>query len=179
MARASSAARRYAEAAFQLADRDDALDAWAAGLDAGAGAVADAKVAAYLDSPAVPLEQRLAAVDKVFAAQPDGVGRLAKLLVRRRATGRLVAIAAEYRRLLNIRRGIVDALVTSARPLSADETVALRAKVEQMTDRTVTLRVAVDDSLIGGLTVRVGDTLYDASVRGRLERLRAQLTATR
>ena len=90
-----------------------------------------------------------------------------------------VPIAAEFRRLLNERQGIVEALVTSAQSLSAEETAALKAKVEQMTDRTVTLRVAVDDALIGGLTVRIGDTLHDASVRGRLERLRAQLIAAR
>ena len=46
-----------------------------------------------------------------------------------------------------------------------------------MTGRTIDLRVEVDASLIGGLTVRVGDTLYDASVRGRLERLRDRLVA--
>jgi F-type H+-transporting ATPase subunit delta len=180
MARRTAAARRYAEAAFELAERDDALDAWAKGLEVAASAVSDPKVGAYLDSPAVPLEERLAAVDKLLAKRaPEGVARLAKLLVHRRVSDRLVPIAAEFQRLLNERRGIVDALVTSARPLSADETVALRTKVEQMTDKTVTLRVTVDDALIGGLTVRVGDTLYDASVRGRLERLRAQLIAAR
>jgi F-type H+-transporting ATPase subunit delta len=47
-----------------------------------------------------------------------------------------------------------------------------------MTDQTVNLRVQVDDALIGGLTVRIGDTLYDASVRGRLERLREELVAS-
>ncbi|HEY8239257.1 MAG TPA: F0F1 ATP synthase subunit delta, partial [Candidatus Limnocylindrales bacterium] len=57
------------------------------------------------------------------------------------------------------------------------ETEALARKVTEMTGRTVDLRVAVDESLIGGLTVRVGDTLYDASVRGRLERLRERLVA--
>jgi F-type H+-transporting ATPase subunit delta len=46
-----------------------------------------------------------------------------------------------------------------------------------MTGKTVDLRVEVDESLIGGLTVRIGDTLYDASVRGRLERLRERLSA--
>ena len=61
-------------------------------------------------------------------------------------------------------------------PLSQDETAAL-AKVAGMTGRTVDLRVEVDESLIGGITVRVGDTLYDASVRGRLERLRERLVA--
>ncbi len=179
MARSTTAARRYAEAAFELADRDNALDAWAAGLASAAAVAAEGQAVAYLDSPAVPLDQRFATVDKLLANRaPDGVGRLAKLLVQRRTTDRLVPIATEFERLLNERRGIVEALVTSATPLTSDETDALRSKVERMTDRTVTLRVAVDDALIGGLTVRIGDTLYDASVRGRLERLRESLLAT-
>jgi F-type H+-transporting ATPase subunit delta len=77
----------------------------------------------------------------------------------------------------NERRGVVDAVARTALPLSADETKALQQKVAGMTGRTVDLRVEVDESLIGGLTVRVGDTLYDASVRGRLERLRERLMA--
>jgi len=74
MARRTTAARRYAEAAFELAERDDALDAWAGGLDAAAAAVSDARVGAYLDSPAVALDERLAAVDKLLArrATPSG-----------------------------------------------------------------------------------------------------------
>src|SRR5205823_5665836 len=139
--------------------------------------VAEAKVASFLDSPAVPIDERLAAVDGLLAGAPDGVVRLAKLLAQRRATDRLIGIAAEYHRPLNRWRGVVEALVTSAAPLSGDETDALRAKVEEMTDRTVTLHVNVDEALIGGLTVRIGDTLYDASVRGRLERLREQLVS--
>ena len=71
----------------------------------------------------------------------------------------------------------MEALATSAAPLSEDETANLKGKVAKMTGRTVDLRVEVDETLIGGLTVRVGDTLYDASVRGRLERLRERLVA--
>ena len=86
-------------------------------------------------------------------------------------------MAAEYRRLLDTERGVVQAVATTAAPLTKDETAALEQKVAKMTGRTVDLRVEVDESLIGGLTVRVGDTLYDASVRGRLERLRERLVA--
>ncbi|HLX34604.1 MAG TPA: F0F1 ATP synthase subunit delta [Candidatus Limnocylindrales bacterium] len=178
MARPTTAARRYAEAAFELADRDGALDAWADGLDAAAAAVADDQVATFLDNPAVPLKDRLAAVERVLHGRPDGVVRLAKVLAQRRAAARLGPIASEYHRLLNRRRGIVEALVTSASPLAADDVAAVRHKVEQMTSASVELRTAVDTELIGGLTVRIGDTLYDASVRGRLERLREQLLAT-
>ena len=176
--RPTTAARRYAEAAFQLAERDDALDAWATGLEAAAAAVTDEAVARFIDNPAVPLPDRLAILEKAISGRaPDGVLNIAKILATRRASDRLSGIASEFRRLLNQRRGIVEALVTSAAPLSADEVSAVRDKVARLTDRTVDLRTAVDDALIGGLTVRIGDTLYDASVRGRLERLRESLLA--
>jgi len=176
--RARTAARRYAEAAFQLAERDDTLDAWAAGLDAAAAAVADETVARFIDNPAIPLTDRLGLLERSIGGRaPDGVLNVAKILAQRRASDRLPPIAAEFRRLLNQRRGIVEALVTSAAPLSGDEVGSIRRKVEQMTGGSVELRTTVDDALIGGLTVRIGDTLYDASVRGRLERLRESLLA--
>jgi F-type H+-transporting ATPase subunit delta len=178
MARPSSAARRYAEAAFQLADRDDALDAWAEGLDLAAGVLADPRIQAVVANPARPLRDRLAVVEGMLKGKTsDGVVKLVSLLVERGRTDRLAVVASEYHQLLNRRRGIVEARVTSAAPLSKDETEAVRRWVADYTDKTVNLTVGVDDSLIGGLTVRVGDTLLDASVRGRLERLRNQLVA--
>jgi len=68
-------------------------------------------------------------------------------------------------------------VVVDAPELTEEETEALRRKVGEMAGQTVHLTVEVDESLIGGLTVRIGDTLYDASVRGRLERLRERLAA--
>jgi F-type H+-transporting ATPase subunit delta len=176
VARATTTARRYAEAAFELARRDKAVDEWAEGLELASQLVADERIRAFLSSPAAPLAERHALLDRMLKGRaPDSVLKLAKLLAGRRAVDRLPAISAEYRRLVNRDRGVVEALVTSAAPLTTDETEALRTKVGKMTDRTVDLRVQVDDALIGGLTVRIGDTLYDASVRGRLERLREQL----
>jgi F-type H+-transporting ATPase subunit delta len=178
MARPTTASRRYAEAAFELANRDDAVDAWAEGLTLAADTVSDERVSEFVDSPAQPLRARLDVLDKTLKGRvPDSVLRMSKLLAQRGAVSTLPSIATEYRRLLNRQRGIVEALVTSAAPLSPDETDAVRRKVEKMTDRTVDLDVQVDESLIGGLTVRIGDTLYDASVRGRLERLREQLVS--
>jgi F-type H+-transporting ATPase subunit delta len=178
MARPSTAARRYAEAAFELATRDGALDAWMSGLDMAASVLGDPTVADLVGSPAVPLRDRTAVVSRLLDGRvPPVVANLARLLVERGRADRLPAVAAEYRRLLNRARGVVEATVTSAAPLTADETAAIRARIATMTGRTVDLTVATDDALIGGITVRVGDTLYDASVRGRLERLREQLVA--
>ena len=174
----STAARRYAEAAFQLAARDEALDAYAEGLDAAALKLGEATINGVLRNPAQPLRQRLEIVDAMLASSvPEPVLKLVGLLVERGKIDRLGSVAAEYRRLLRSERGVVEALATSAAPLSREETAALERKVAQMTGRTVDLRVEIDESLIGGLTVRVGDTLYDASVRGRLERLRERLVA--
>ncbi len=174
----TTAARRYAEAAFQLATRDGELDAYGDGLDRAAALLGDPRVLAVLRNPARPLDDRIALVSEALAkGVPEAVRRLVVLLVERGRIDRLAAVAGEYRRLLNAGRGVVEAVATAAAPLTSDETAALQKKVAQMTGRTVDLRVEVDEALIGGLTVRVGDTLYDASVRGRLERLRSRLVA--
>jgi F-type H+-transporting ATPase subunit delta len=176
MARPTTAARRYAEAAFQLAQRDDALDEWAAGLRLVAALVADDRVAAAVDNPARPYAARFATLEQLLEGRvPDGVLRLAGLLAQRARVEQIAAVAAEYDRLLDAERGIVEARVTSAAPLTADETDAVKAWVARTTGKEVELSARVDEALIGGLTVRVGDTLMDASVRGRLERLRTQL----
>ena len=174
----STAGRRYAEAVYQLATRDDALDAYAEGLDAATAMLERENVLDVLRNPARPLRQRTEVVDGLLVSRvPEPILKLVGLLVERGRIDRLPSVAAEYRRMLNEQRGVVDAVAKSAMPLSKDETAALEKKVAQITGRTVDLRVEVDESLIGGITVRVGDTLYDASVRGRLERLRERLVA--
>ncbi|TAK02055.1 MAG: F0F1 ATP synthase subunit delta [Chloroflexota bacterium] len=179
MARPTTAARRYAEAAFELAARDDAFDAWAEGLALAARFAADDGVVHVVDNPSIPHADRQAAVGRLLERRVrPGVLNLARLLAQRGRFEILPAVAAEYNRLLNRRRGIVEAVVTSAQPLNAAETKALQARLEAMTGSGVDLRSAVDESLIGGLTVRVGDQLLDASLRGRLERLRHQLAGS-
>ncbi|MBI3751638.1 MAG: F0F1 ATP synthase subunit delta [Chloroflexi bacterium] len=176
MARSTVAARRYAEAAFQLASRDGALDAWSEGLDLAAAVVADERIAAAVDNPARPYGDRFATLEQMLGGRvPDGVVKLAGLLAQRGRIDRLPNVAGEYRRLLDRERGNVAASVTSAAPLTPDETEAVRAWVARTTGKSVDLTASVDEALIGGLTVRVGDTLLDDSVRGRLERLRTDL----
>jgi F-type H+-transporting ATPase subunit delta len=174
----STAARRYAEAAFDLATRDNALDEYAEGLDLAASVVGQGAALEVLRNPARPLRQRADVVNALLASRvPEPVLKLVGLLVERGRIDRLGDVAVEYRRMLDRERGIVQALARTALPLTDDETAALQQKVATMTGRTVNVKVEVDESLIGGITVRVGDTLYDASVRGRLERLRERLVA--
>ena len=178
MARRETAARRYAEAAFEVALRDGTVDTWRTDLRTAAGALTDERLARILANPAIALESRAELVDTVVG---DSISRpvrnLIQLQLRRGRIDQLPRVAAEFHRLDNRRQGITEASATSAADLSPDEVRALTTRLEQLTGGRVELDVAVDPSLLGGLVVRVGDRMIDGSVRGRLERLRNQLVS--
>ena len=87
--------------------------------------------------------------------------RLVALLVGRGRGNALPQVSEEYNRQLNAHRGVVEATVTSAVPLTADETAAIRSRVEAMAGSDVELRTEVNPDLIGGLTIQVRDRLRD------------------
>jgi len=180
MPRAVTSTRRYAEAAFELALRDDTLDAWLEQLQRAAAIATDGDALNALSDPAVPFKVRADALTEALGR--DVVPQLLNLLLllmRRRRLAYLDRVAADFRRLYNRRAGIVEATATSATPLPEDEVAKLRDRIAAVvgSGRRIDLQLAVDPGLLGGVTVRLGDTLIDGSVRGRLERLRGQLAA--
>ena len=176
MARRDSAARRYAEAAFEVAQRDGTIEVWRSELDAAAVVIGDERAMVALGNPALPIDQRSVAVASLLKGTASApVQNLIQLLLRRGRIEELARVAAEFRRLDDRRQGITHATVTSAAPLSQDEIRALTARLEQSSGGRIALATQVDESLLGGLVVRIGDRLIDGSVRGRLERLRNQL----
>jgi F-type H+-transporting ATPase subunit delta len=178
MARRVSAARRYAEAAFEVAMRDNTVETWRNELDSAAEVVSEERIGRALNNPSIPLETRTATAEATFGPM---VGRqvlnLIGLLLRRGRIEELPRLAAEFRRLDDERQGITHATATSASALTKDEVRALTQRLEQFTGGRVELDVQVDPSLLGGVVVRVGDRLIDGSVRSRLERLRNQLVS--
>ena len=176
MARPVTAARRYAEAAFQVALTEGQLDRWQADLATAAEILGRPDVEPTVGSPAVPLATRLEIVRQLLEARiTPGALRLVSLLVERGRVSALPRVSERFNGLLNSHRGVVEATVTSAAPLTADETAAIRSRVEAMAGSAVELTTEVNPDLIGGLTIQVRDRLLDASIRGRLERLRDQL----
>jgi F-type H+-transporting ATPase subunit delta len=158
--------------------RDGQLDGWRDDLALAADILGRPEVAPIVASPAVPLTQRLGVVAQLLERRiRPGALRLVNLLVSRGRVGILPRVAEDFARQLNAHRGVVMATVTSAVPLTADETAAVRSRVEAMAGAAVELRTEVDPDLLGGLTIQVRDRLLDASIRGRLERLRDQLHA--
>ncbi|MEA2537411.1 MAG: F-type H+-transporting ATPase subunit delta [Chloroflexota bacterium] len=178
MARSTTAARRYAEAAFETALRDGTVDTWRRELEAAAEVLADPAVTGAIRNPSIPTTVREAAIRKGLGSKVSApVLNLILFMVRRGRIDDLAQVAAEFGRLVDQRNGIVHATATSAVPLDKAELGALTDRLGQLTGATVELSVETDPSLLGGLLVRVGDRLIDGSVRGRLERLRSRLVS--
>lgn len=180
MARAGkTTARRYAEAAFEIAERDRKTDEWLAELERISAALTEERIIRVLEDPAIPFDQRHAAFKSLFADHDmlPQVWNLLGLMLRRRRLESVGDIAREFRRLYNRREGIHEALAISAAKLDDQDVAALRARLEQMTGGRVNLSLSVDPQLLGGIQVHLGDLLIDGSVRGRLERLRGRLAA--
>ena len=170
------AGRRYAEAAFELAVRDEKVDAWQRDLALAAALAGDEGVVRIVDNPAVPFGKRRKVVEQLLVkhVSPQALN-LALLLAKHGRFGVLPSVSSEYDAKVRQTRGIVAATVTTPEPLSAAELAAVRTRVEQLAGAKVELATGVDPGLIGGLTIKIGDRLIDASVRGRLERLRGRL----
>ena len=177
MALARSTARRYAEAAFEIAERDDSMEAWVAALAIAEDRLVDPEVTRLLSNPSVPTTARIDVLGRILDEDVTGAQRnLLALMVRRGRFEQLPAVIREFRRLYRLREGIAEATVTSASTLDDTEVRALQARLEKMTGKRIELSQQVDPELLGGVQVRVGDQLIDGSVAGRLERLRNEFT---
>ena len=177
MARRDTAARRYAEAAFDIGRADRTLDAWENDLLKLRDALAVDELRTLVEHPAVAYADKERVVRGVVGDVLPEALNLVLLMVRRgrpRAIGRMVE---HFRELLRRDRGISLAEVRTALPLEESQRVSVMDRLHELTGDEIEINEVVDESLIGGITVRIGDRLYDASVRNRLERLRARLTA--
>ena len=171
------AARRYAEAVFGLAQAENGYDAWATDLDRLAELLEVPLAAKALTSPAVSTEDKLRVIDAEVPNLQPQTRNLLQLLLHRDRLELLPDIARAYHELLNRARGIATAQVTTAVPLDDAARVQLAARLSRYVGQRVEMQTTVDPSIIGGVVARVGDTLLDGSVRGRLEALRRRLVA--
>jgi F-type H+-transporting ATPase subunit delta len=172
-----SIARNYAEALLALARKANATDEWASLIQAVASAVEEnVTLRRFLAAPQVSSADKNLVLGKAFAgkAPPLFVKFLQKVVTNRRQL--LVPnIATEYGNLLDAEQGRVHARVTVARAMSEADQAALTAELSRALKKTVVAHVALNPAILGGVIVRVGDTVMDGSVRRRLGVLRARM----
>ena len=172
-----SAARRYAEAILDLAAAEKAVDGYRKSLDALAVAITP-QVIRVLRDPSVPMKRRLAALDAATKGQPRAIRSVVLLLEHRDRIALLPDIAREFGDLVDRRAGIVKAKITTAVPLVDEQRKVFIERLEKSSGKKLRATFAVDEDLIGGARVQLGDHLIDSSVRAQLAALRSQLAGT-
>lgn len=175
---ASASARRYATAAFNVAADSNELDQWLTSLDELARILRMPSARLIFASPAVAVSDKRSAIDRLVPTAPPMLRNFLSILTDRDRLDEVPGIAEALRELINRRRGVVTADITTAMPLDSEleRTIVQRlASYLNRDPQKVTIRARVDPSIIGGVVARVGDQVIDDSVRGRLERLRSSL----
>ncbi len=132
----------------------------------------------FLIDPSFPTEQKVGFLDKLNQKlqMAQQTRNFIAVLIRNNRIAGFDDVSAEFRREINRRLGISEAKVISARRLDEAERRDLEKQIAALTGGQVEAHFEEDDSLIGGVVVQVGSTVYDGSVRGRLDRLREVLT---
>jgi len=175
-------ASRYARA-FADAVEDTKLDA--AGVDRQLDDFAFAwneshELRQLFEDPVFPSEQKVAFLDDLN--QKIGLSPLVRnflaVLIGNDRIAAFTEVVAEYRREMDRRHGIFEVEIVSARPLGDDERKELEAQVGQLAGGRVKANYREDKTLFGGVIVTVGSTVYDGSVRGRLDQLKEELIAS-
>ena len=131
-------------------------------------------------NPSISAQKRVAILDKINGRVGCGpqVRNFLAVLIRHERLGALAEILGEYREEMNRRLSISNAEVVTARPLEDRERAELEGQVSVLAGHNkVNATFREDKSLIGGAIVRIGSTIYDGSVRGRLERLKERLVS--
>jgi len=128
-----------------------------------------------LRNPQLDPRARAAAIGDVLGEADELLRNFLLVLADKGRTGQLEEIAREFERLVAEHEGVVHAELTTAVELSDEETTKLLGQIEQASGRKVEATRRVDPDLIGGIVLQVGSHRLDASVRGRLERLRRRL----
>jgi F-type H+-transporting ATPase subunit delta len=176
--RDATIARNYAEALLELARKADALDAWG-GMIAGVSdaITSDARLSNFLAAPQVSATEKNAVLEKAFApVLPRMLVRFLQKLVDNRRQTLIPEIAVEYASLVDEREGRVHAQVTVAREASDGDRARIARQLSERLGKTVVPHLQVNPAILGGIIVKVGDTVMDGSVRKRLATLRSRLT---
>ena len=170
-------ARPYAQAVFETASEESKLNEWSEMLGLLDSIVRDAQMQAVLSNPKL---DAAALTDFVLGVSGDSLNETGSNLVKVLADARRLAILPEINNLFEQLKaeaeGVIEVTVTSAYELAADQQAAISEAMAKRLGRKVEITSDIDDSLIGGVVIRAGDSVIDASVKGRLKALATQMT---
>ena len=179
MAELATIARPYAEALFKAsAEKGADLSSTVAWVEELAAIAANPQLRQLADNPNVTVTQVFDLITGVAkSALPESARNFLRVVLENGRLDVLPEAAAQFRSLVNSKSGSSDAVVYSAFPITDTALAELGASLEKRFGRKLNLTVKLDDALIGGVRVVVGDEVLDTSVKARLEQMKAALTA--
>ena len=173
-----SLARRYAKAVIEIGQANNILDKMGADLRSLAKAMKDsAELQSVLTNPAIRRADRRRVIDgllQAIGAQPL-TKNLVYLLLDSERMSSVPSISREVDAMIEARSGRVTAEVTSAKPLEIAQLTEITVALEKLSGKKVTVTKHEDESLLGGVIAKLGDTVYDGSLRTQLRNLRDDL----
>lgn len=175
-----SASLQYATALADIALEQGAAEPVKKQLeDFGAAYAESSELRSVLSSPAVERTAKHGVIEKL--ATRMGASRIVRnflfIVVDNQRTHLLPEILQTFETVIRQRQGVAEAEVTSAAELTAPQKTQLQQTLEGLTGRKIQAKYSLDPALLGGAVVRIGDTIYDGSVRNRLNQMRARLAA--
>jgi F-type H+-transporting ATPase subunit delta len=167
--------KRYAQAILQIALEQDNVDGWLQELHGLFDITRQGAVATLLGAPGPTLQEKLEVIEEISPDTEPLAQRLLALLAYRRAVEVLPLVIQEYQALVDGYQSIQRVELTSAVPLDQWDKERITKQLAGALANEVRLQVRVDQSILGGLIIRVGDRLIDGSIRSQLEGLRRNL----
>jgi F-type H+-transporting ATPase subunit delta len=175
-----SASMQYANALADIAMAQAAADAVTQHL-IGFGALyaESAELRNFLSSPAVTREAKHRVIEKLLARVGGSkiVRNFLFVVVDHQRTHVLPEMITAFQETMRQRQGITEAQISSAMELNAAQKAEMEFTLERLTGKRVEAKFSLEPGLLGGAVVRVGDTVYDGSLRSRLNELRARLAS--
>jgi F-type H+-transporting ATPase subunit delta len=167
--------RRFAQALFELAVEQDQLEQWGGDLRFADQVLQDEEFKAFLSHAEVPLARKTGALEAVLEQVNPLVRNLVSLLVSRGIVDLIHDVQVAYQLLLDQHMGRQQVEITSAVPLNDQELEQITRFVTELTKKEVAVSTQVDELILGGVVIQIGDQLLDGSTRSRLEEMRKQI----
>ena len=173
MARVSG--KRYGQAIFELALEQGEAELWGEDLAVVEGVFQDAEFTGLLKHAHIPAEDKRQAAETVLAGVRPLVRNMVHLLVSRGLVDAIPDACAAYGELLDRHLGRQRVELTTAVPLQPEETERITNFIVSLVQREVVVTARVDESILGGLVIQIGDRLLDGSTQARLNALRERV----
>lgn len=176
---ANAAARRYAQAVFDIGKEQNTLAVWDVDLRIiRETLLADPALMRAFDNPETAPAERERLIERLFSSSlTPAAYNFVRLLLRNHRLTLAPGVQEAFDEMYLAEQGIAYADVTTAIPLTADEEARVAASLTRFTGKTIKLRTHVDPEIIGGILARVGDQLIDGTVTSQLRQLKNRLAA--